>query len=659
MTGSLVSVLDNWDTWGVFVVLTGVNLVVFYSRTEAGVRWRNRLLRAARRLSGREDLSWLDWRILLAAGALWYGGFAVHALLSGQAACPHGVDLHAELDSGLAFWKGANPVYGVPTCSTAIPVPYGLAAILLDAIGSLGGEAGIYAVWGVVALSVLPLTWAASGSDRRHITLYVATSVLFIPIVTGQYDGATNAIVPVTCLVVLYLGQRRERLSVAVGGVLSTARFPSLIPVLATSGSQGRRGWSSLVGGVATFGGLTGVSYLLWGNHFLNTVFFDQFARRSYSLNIYGILLLHGALPASLAVEGVQAGLPLALFVAVLVFVRSPVRAIAITLVGIVLITPFLSHSFFIWLLPVALVGGRARGWLWGIATVGQLNDWTFNAMAFEGGVLWPAEVLDGVLTVLLLFLFWELWRSELRGERSGGPSGPAGVAPADIQDDAKPDTLPENTGRTGQVRAAGRAPTARRARLRQGGASGRSEPVLGSRAYRSGRTCVRGIGGRRRGSTLGPGSRMLRSDTGSRPDLRSPTLGTAEGAWRLPRAVPLGTHRPFGRWDRDHFPHHSRSAGRGEDHDRQGRGSRAGRGNDRDRPDPGTVGVGRWLGVALSESQPGRRRTGAPVVGAWRPRRVRRELLLEERDRGSPGTPALSERGLHAQGPPRTLRGA
>ena len=460
MTGSLVSILDDWDTWGVFLVLTGVNLVVFYSRTPAGAWWRNRLLRAARRLSGRDDLAWLDWRILLAAGALWYGGFAISALLSGQAACPHNLDLHAELSSGGAFWGGANPVYGVSTCSTSIPVPYGLTAILLDAIGSLGGVAGIYAVWGVVALAMLPLTWATAGVDQRHVTLYVATSVLFLPII-GQPDGATTAIVPVTCLVVLYLGRRHERLSVVGCGVLSTARFPSLFPVLATSGSRGRPIWLSLALGVGTFGGLTAVSYLLWGNHFLTTVFFDQFTRRSYSLNLYAVLLLHGALPATLGVEGVQVGLTLALLVAVLLFVRSPVRAIAITLVGIVLITPFLSHSFFIWLLPVALAGVRPRGWLWGIATLGQLNDWTFNAMAFGGGAPWPAEILDGLLTVLLLLLFWELWRSELRGQRTLRTYGPVGVAPVDLQDGSKPGTAPEAPDRSRAPIADTRSPEA------------------------------------------------------------------------------------------------------------------------------------------------------------------------------------------------------
>jgi len=56
---------------------------------------------------------------------------------------------------------------------------------------------------------------------------------------------------------------------------------------------------------------------------------------------------------------------------------------------------------------------------LWGVATVGAVN---FNlgliTWASGPGVVWPAEVMDVVLTALLLGLFVDLWRGELAARR-------------------------------------------------------------------------------------------------------------------------------------------------------------------------------------------------------------------------------------------------
>ncbi len=421
MADATIALLSNWDTWGVFGVLTLLNLVVLLYRTRYGTRIRPLVGRFLHRVSGRPDLGWLDWRPLLIVAAIWFGGFSAYGILSGQYGCQPVVlsDALGVLDSGRAFWAGGNPFAAVPYCGGTLGVPYGLAAVLLDALGSLGGLPGICIVWGAVVLSILPLTWLAGGTDRRYITVYVATTILFVPLVTSEFGGATNAIVPMTLLLALYLAERREVLAAAVGGFLSTARFPSLFPVLAMNGSVPRRRFWSFVAAAGTFGGATALSYAVWGSGFLNSVFVGQIARRSYSLNVYGVFLFHNALPSTLGVEAVQAALMLAVVVAVFVGVRSPIRAVAITIVGVALITPFLSYNFLVWLLPCALAGARARWWLWGVATVGAV-DFNLGLITWASGqgVVWPAEVMDVVLTALLLGLFVDLWRGELAARR-------------------------------------------------------------------------------------------------------------------------------------------------------------------------------------------------------------------------------------------------
>ena len=407
----------NAVTWFVFGALSAVNLLVLVYRTEWGSDVRPMVLGVLRRISRRSDLRWLDWQPLVAAAGVAFACVSAYGILSGQYGCrPGGSDPITILNSGKAFWAGANP-FTVPQCGHTGEVPYGLAAVLLTALGSLGGLPGVYLVWGLVALAVVPLTWAVAGPDRRFVTVFVGTSALFVPVVCSQIDGLTNAIVPVTLLLSLYLAERSEILSAAVGGFLSTARFPSLLPVLGETGSFPRRRYLSFVTAAAVFGGVTLGSFALWGQDFLGPVFLNQLGRRSFSLNFYGILLLSNALPGGLAVELFQGALTVALLVAVLLWVRSPAAAVTIMLVGFALLTPFLSFTILIWLLPVALLGFRAQWWLWGVAFVGSLNyDLALNVWAWDDGVLWPSMFLDVVLTVLLLALFIELWRKELSG---------------------------------------------------------------------------------------------------------------------------------------------------------------------------------------------------------------------------------------------------
>jgi hypothetical protein len=434
MTGLWDLITAGWFnvvTWTVFAALSGLNLLVLLYATERGARFRPWVLRQLRRVSGRTDLNWLDWIPLLGAALIAFAAVSAYGILSGQYGChPLGVsDPIGVLNSGKAFWAGGNPFY-VADCGGNLQIPYGLAAVLIDAIGSLGGLAGIYAIWGLVAFSILPLTWAVAGPDRRLVVVFVGTSVLLVPLVASQIDGATNAIVPVTVLLSLYLARRSESLAAVVGGFLSTARFPNLFPVLGATGSNRLRRYSSFALAAAVFGGATALSYRVWGSDFLGPVFLNQVGRRSFSLNFYGVLLFANALPSSFAVEVTQAILTLALVLVVFWKVRSPVAAATIVLTGFALLTPFLSFNILIWLLPVALIGVRARWWLWSIAFVGSLNyDLALNVWAWDDGVTWPSAVLDVVLTILLLALFVELWRGELRPTARPIP-GPTGSAP-------------------------------------------------------------------------------------------------------------------------------------------------------------------------------------------------------------------------------------
>ena len=417
----------NAVTWGVFAALSAVNLLVLLYRTPWGARLRPAVLRALHRLSGRDDLRWLDWQPLLVAAAIAFAGVSAYGILSGQYGChPPGVsDPIGVLNSGKAFWAGLDP-FKVSDCGGHLEIPYGFAAVLLSAIGSFGGLPGIYLVWGAVALSILPLAWLAGGDDRQYVTVFVATSVLLIPLVSSQIDGATNAIVPATVLLSLYLAGRSELLAAMVGGFLSTARFPNLLPVLGQTGSFPRRRYLSFAAGLLVFAAVTGVSYARWGDDFLGPVFLQQLGRRSFSLNFYGILLFQNWLPSSVVVEGVQVVATVALVIAVFFWVRSQVRAASIVLVGFTLLTPFLSFNILVWLLPVALAGARARWWLWSVAFVGSLNyDLALNVWAWDDGITWPSMVFDVVLTGLLLALFVDLWREERAARRGTQPPAP------------------------------------------------------------------------------------------------------------------------------------------------------------------------------------------------------------------------------------------
>jgi hypothetical protein len=411
--------------------LAAVGLLLLLDRGGPWPSTRGWLRRALDRVVAPSTVDRFPGWPIAAAVAAGYSVITGFDLATGLYNC-HGTggaaDLVGLLHSGRAFWSGANP-FTVPDCGSPITVPYGLAAVLLDALGSLGGAAGISAVWGTVAVAVVPLVWWLGGRDRLYLTLAVALSPIYFPLVSSQIDGASNAIVPVTVLLTLLLLRRSEPLAQAIGGFLSSARFPTLVPVVASAG-PGRRRWVAGVTGLAAFAAVTGVAYARWGSAFYSVVFASQLGRRSFSLNLYGVLLDHGALPSATWIEGLQAALLLAVTGYAFFRATSPLRAAAIGLTGFALLTPFLSFSILVSLLPVALVGARARWWLWGIAVVGPMNyDLALNVLAWDRGFYLPTDLLDVLLTALLLGLLIDLVREADPVGRTGAP--PDGSASA------------------------------------------------------------------------------------------------------------------------------------------------------------------------------------------------------------------------------------
>ncbi len=413
-------------------VLCGLSLALLFGDRLGAKAPVQTLLRRWRRVSPVGELGRFDLILLSVLTAVVYAAVVAYDLAGGLYSCPGGggySDLQGLLRSGEAFTAGLDP-FTVASCGATVHVPYGLAAVLVDALGSLGGAAGIAAVWGAIALSLLPLTAWVAGPERRYLVWYVALSPLYVPLIASQIDGAANAILPMAVLLSLGLAASSRLWGQAVGGLLATARFPAIFPIVALAGPGARR---FLRGGLA-FGSFalgTLVAYALWGNSFYHVVFAGQLTRRSFSLNAYGLLIDHHWLPAELWVVGVQAALVLAVLAVAFFRGRTPVQAAAIALVGVALTSQFLSFNILIGLLPVALVGARARWWLWGVSVAAALDYYlAFQYLAAVRGLLWPGDLLDLVVTALLIALFLEVLRTSPRGA-SGGPATGTAAAEA------------------------------------------------------------------------------------------------------------------------------------------------------------------------------------------------------------------------------------
>ncbi len=412
---------------GLSVVVTTLfglgGLLLLIGRTPRGRSLHDGFFRALHRVTGRGNLEWLTWWHIALVAAVVYGVVATFDVTTGAYACPGGMqesDIIGYLDSGRALLAGQNP-FTVPDCGTTIPEPYGIFAILVSAAGSPGGIPGVAFVWGIVGVSLVPLTWVVAGPDRRYVTLFVAASPLYLPLIVTQIDGASNALVPATVLASLFLATRSEPLAAAVGGFLATGRFPAIFPVVASFGSARRRYLVALTA-LGVFGTVTAATYAVWRSQFVDVVFFAQINRRSFSLNLYGVLQHQNLLPSGSLVPALQATLTLVVLAVAFFRVRPPLRAAALTLTGVAILTQFLSFNVLVSLLPVALISARARWWLWGIGIVGAMNyNVAFSDWALLRGVYWPSEVLDVALTVLLLGLLIDLWRHEGRMRTTDG----------------------------------------------------------------------------------------------------------------------------------------------------------------------------------------------------------------------------------------------
>lgn len=399
---------------GVLIVFATASLLVLWFESPNHPRWRTWVLRWNRRLTGRPTFSWFDGTVVTVAAASGFTiGVATFAALGGYGCIASGPpDLITLYTSGHVFLSGGDP-FTITACGVGgNPVPAGIASVLLDALGSLGGPVGVLLVWGAVAVAVVPLLWAL-GEDRRAVAVaFVLASAIYFPIIAVQLDGDTLALVPLTVLLVVYLSRRGWIVAASIGGFLSTGRFPSLFPVLAASGRAGPKRWLAPVAALVVFGAITIATFSVYGTQFLNVVFFSQFARGELALNYWGVLFGLNLVSPSHLVTLVQAALTLVLVGACWRWARSELGAIAIVLTGTLLLTQVLPFTELVFLLPVALMGRRARWWLWGIGTVAMANYLLVWPSLQAASV--PAYALDLLLTALLIGLLVDLLRREL-----------------------------------------------------------------------------------------------------------------------------------------------------------------------------------------------------------------------------------------------------
>jgi hypothetical protein len=392
----------------------GLNALVLAYRSPRTPRIRSAIDRMQRRLSGRSDWSWLRLRHLLVPLA------ALAAInVTWQVATLHcGDDSLALLASGQAALHGQNP-FVINYCSyPGHPIPYGLAAVTLDMVGSVGSSvAGIWIVWTVVALAIVPLVWVIGGEQRRYLSILTATSVLYLPNLATDI-GLDNAIVPVAVLGMLgaiEASRNRRGALVAVSAFLSTARFPAVFPLLGVAGVSRRDRWSWIGITLGVFLAAILTSYALWGWDAIGVVYLGEFARNSgTTLNLFALLLREGWFLPSLTSAAVQGGVVLALVVLVGVRGYSTRAAVAIPLLGVMSVSQYLDFHFVLWLVPLVLLGPRVNAWLLAYG-VGAALD-TILAIQYLGeslGVWWPYEFLGVALSVLLLVMILDIIRDE------------------------------------------------------------------------------------------------------------------------------------------------------------------------------------------------------------------------------------------------------
>jgi hypothetical protein len=399
----------------VFVASFTLSFILLAYRSPALPAVRRGVDRLRRWLTGRSDWDWLRlWHLLLPVAVVSLANVAWNV---SSAHCSD--DSYAILASGLAALHGQDP-FSVAFCghSYATSIPYGLAEVVLDALGALSGSIlGIWLVWQLFALAVIPLVWNVAGEDRRYTTALVAVSVLYLPNIATNL-GVENLVVAVSVLTMLYgLTLRRAR-GVLVRGVaafLSTARFPAVFPLLGSSASLGRRRWGELALVVGVFSVAAGLSWWWWGWNAIQVVYLGQFARaNSESLNLFALLIHEGWFQPSLAAAAFQGAGLLVLVLLVQLRGYAPAVASAVPLLGVMIFSQYLNYHFLAWLIPLVLLGTTVNWWLLTFATLAAVNENVFYwYLALDQGIWWPYEIAGVVLLAILLALLVRIVRDE------------------------------------------------------------------------------------------------------------------------------------------------------------------------------------------------------------------------------------------------------
>jgi hypothetical protein len=353
------------------------------------------------------------WHILLPLTLLSLWNVAYNVLFVVH--CPN--DSIALLLSGQATRSGGDPFH-INYCAGYDAIPYGLAQVAFDAVGSTGGLLGIWLIWQLPMLAIVPLAWLIGGDDRRYLTLLVSTSILYFPNLLSDIS-LDSAIVPLAAFLGIWaVGQRGQLRTwgVAAAAFLSTARFPALFSVLGAC-----RTWPHRVLVSAVFAGCAALSFVLWGWDAINIVYLSQFSRTTpETFNLLAPLLQSGWLQPGTDAALFQGGVIVALLFWVWFRRYSLLASTVIPMLGVLSLSQFLTFHFFIWLLPIVLLYERL-GWATLVyGTFGFLDQSiAYDYYGIGQGSWWLYDVLGVAIGLVLAYMLLALAVDEERARRT------------------------------------------------------------------------------------------------------------------------------------------------------------------------------------------------------------------------------------------------
>ena len=380
-----------------------------------------------------------DWRVVaVVIGVV----FAVAAYVqSAPIPCSAGEDdTLALLQSGRNFLAGGNP-FVTYQCGQSVHVPYGIASVLISAVGSLGGRVGIWLVWNLIALALIPLTWFLAVEQRWYTTIFVATSMLYAPLVVGSIQGGHSSIVPVTALFGIWLALRKSPVAGALAGFFSTVKFPSLFPFWGGLSGVGAHRWRELVISVVVFGGLSLVVGLIWGGYAYDLLFSQQLVKADFSINEFGVLIPLRAMPPPMVLVAIQGAALLGALLLVHLRRWSAIPAVALLTVVVALVAQRFTQNFMVWLLPVALLGPAYSRWLFVLGALGVADATVALPACASSGACTLSEGLGGLFGVVLVVLLVMILREGSRFTVAGPRAGPVSVRPFAPEGAVSPET--------------------------------------------------------------------------------------------------------------------------------------------------------------------------------------------------------------------------